>query len=118
MDEHMSSPMLRRKVLTLIARYARRSAWRVWAVSSMIGLAVALLLMGLVKVERFLPVFFYLAPGALCSLAITGGHGGTEAQDLIGRVVELFVNWGVYTVGVAGVLCLVRRHRDRRKLDI
>jgi len=47
------------------------------------------------------PLLFYaLYPGNFVSLLITGGHGGTRAEEAIALVVGILINIATYTVVV------------------
>ena len=50
--------------------------------------------------------FFLLYPGNVLSLFITGGHGGTLAQDRIAPVVGFLVNTFFYYLLCAAVLAM------------
>ncbi|HEY6445155.1 MAG TPA: hypothetical protein VIY53_01745 [Acidobacteriaceae bacterium] len=42
------------------------------------------------------PLFYLGFPGAMAMIVITGAHGGTKVQEIIGRSLFLIVNAGVY----------------------
>ena len=48
-------------------------------------------------------------PGLICGLMVTGGHGGTNAQELIGKVVAVAVNMGIVALPFLLVFWLVPR---------
>lgn len=58
------------------------------------------------------PLFFYAGfPGVVTSLFITGGHGGTIAQERIAPVAEIAINTVFY---FALLLCAVKLSKSLR----
>ena len=54
-----------------------------------------------------------LIPGSLVSLILTGGHGGTEVQEIAGHIALVVVNTVLYTLAI--VLLLQRIIGDRER---
>lgn len=52
-------------------------------------------------------------PGAIASMLITGGHGGTHMEDYLGAAVSFFVN--VLTYAVIGTTAAATVRAIRRK---
>lgn len=49
--------------------------------------------------------FYFLMPGQVVSLLITGGHGGTNAEEMAGLIASFVVNTSAYSI-VGAVLSL------------
>ena len=65
-----------------------------------------------------LALIYPLFPGEVLSLLITGGHGGSQAQEWIGLVFGVCVNALVYSAVLFGLSLLfatVKRATGRRK---
>jgi hypothetical protein len=55
-------------------------------------------------------LFYVLFPGAVVSLLITGGHGGTGAEEAIAQVAGGFVNVLILSVLLRGAARVLRRN--------
>jgi hypothetical protein len=55
-------------------------------------------------------------PWGVAGLLITGGHGGTHAQDNLAIVVSFAVNTGAYTLVALATTVAIRHLRKKRKL--
>jgi hypothetical protein len=88
--------MLRSNVISKTQSVGRR----LWMTSMAISLLVVSTLSALLWGMRIQPILYPLMRGAICSLAVTGGHGGSQAQEVIGAFVAFTVNWIIYSVGI------------------
>jgi hypothetical protein len=58
-------------------------------------------------------VFIYpLFPGMVLSLLITGGHGGTIAEDRIALVFGFAINTLTYSLLCAALLVILRKRKE------
>jgi hypothetical protein len=63
-------------------------------------------------------LFALLYPGLVIGLLITGGHGGTHAEDTAGMIMGFILNVGAYTALLTAIFLTVRRYRGRHNLSI
>jgi hypothetical protein len=75
------------------------------AIAMLLGLTAAALTLLLMHShdEAFLPLLYPLIPGVIASLLITGGHGGTAFQEVVGAWMGAFVNLAFYACIPFGV---------------
>jgi len=66
----------------------------------LLAVAVVLALEFLFKATGNAVLFCALFPGNIASLMITGGHGGTRAEEAIAPVVEILINVAAYVAVV------------------
>lgn len=55
-------------------------------------------------------LFYVLFPGAVISLLITGGHGGTRAEEAIAPVIGALVNVFILSALLRGAARMLRRN--------
>ncbi|MBI3668504.1 MAG: hypothetical protein HY237_01790 [Acidobacteria bacterium] len=58
-------------------------------------------------------VFFVLFPGMIVQMAITGGHGGTMAQEAFAPIVGAVINTVTYSLLILGAAKLFHRFTSR-----
>lgn len=66
----------------------------------LLAVAVVLALEFLFRATGNAVLFYVLYPGNIASLLITGGHGGTRAEEAIAPVVGTLINVAAYVVVV------------------
>lgn len=90
---------------------------RLWILSMAIGVVVVSSLNLVLRGLQIQAALYALLPGGICSLAITGGHGGSEAEETAGAIVAFTVNWVIYSVGIALILAFASRKLQGGKGD-
>lgn len=63
-------------------------------------------------------LFALLYPGLVIGLLITGGHGGTHAEDTVAIILGFVVNASAYTALWTAIFLTVRRYRGRHNLSM
>ena len=94
---------------------ARPNAWILYVVFSFLVVAALSLLLYAMRTKAILS---FLMPGLICALVITGGHGGSEADEVIGRLLAFAVNWIIYSAGALVILAVTReilRNMNKRR---
>lgn len=87
----------------------RAPVWsNIWVLSLTSGLLVVSVLTALLQGLRIEATLAFLMPGPICSLVVTGGHGGSNADELIGGILAFAVNWLTYSFGALVVLTIGR----------
>ena len=84
-----------------------------WILSIAFGFFVVSALSALLYAMRVKAILAFLMPGLICALVLTGGHGGSEADEIIGRLLGFAVNWVAYSA-LASVALVVWREAHRR----
>lgn len=76
-----------------------------FSTAAMLGMTAAglTLLLEFRPDESLLPLLYPLIPGVIVSLLITGGHGGTSLQEVVGAWTGTLVNAAFYACIPLGV---------------
>ena len=80
------------------------------------AITISFITVGLLTIASYLTdsIFFFYAlyPGAIVSLLITGGHGGTRTEEAIVRIVGSLVNIAILSLLLCGVLRMLRTRAE------